>query len=152
MLRTVIAAAFRSKGKKSMSKSELNYVLSFDLKWFSHERSKQIVELALKKGLLTEANGLLRPSFNIEGVEIPLGFKPELKRVLSFSTFDEIVWEIAEKSGKDVAEVTAMINRKQEELGNILDVDVVALLVARSYGVDVSSYIEEVWKEVIDNQ
>jgi len=57
MLRTVIAAAFKSKGRKSMSKSELTYVLSFDLKWFSHDKSRQIVELAIEKGLLSEEEG-----------------------------------------------------------------------------------------------
>ncbi|HID44044.1 MAG TPA: DUF2240 family protein, partial [Archaeoglobaceae archaeon] len=54
MLRTVIAAAFKSKGKKVISKSELNYVLSFDLKWFTHEKSRQVVDVAIEKGLLKE--------------------------------------------------------------------------------------------------
>ncbi len=149
MLRTVIAAAFKSKGKKSMSKSELTYVLSLDLKWFSHDKSRQIVELAIEKGLLSEDNGNLTPSFDVDGVEIPIDFKPDLRKILSTSVFDEIVQEIADKSGKDIGEVVAMINRRQEELGNLLDVEVVALLIAKKYGVDITKYVDKVWEEVI---
>jgi len=149
MLRTVIAAAFKSKGRKSMSKSELTYVLSFDLKWFSHDKSRQIVELAIEKGLLTEDGDNLMPAFDIDSVEVPVDFKPDLKKILSTSVFDEIVQEIADRSGKDIGEVVAMINRRQEELGNLLDVEVVALLIAKKYGVDVTKYVDKVWEEVI---
>jgi len=155
MLRTVIAAAFKSKGRKSMSKPELTYVLSFDLKWFSHDKSRQIVELAIEKGLLSEeegggdGGGNLAPAFDVDSVEVPIDFKPDLKKILSTSVFDEIVQEIADRSGKDVGEVVAMINRRQEELGNLLDVEVVALLIAKRYGVDVSRYVDRVWEEVV---
>lgn len=149
MLRTVIAAAFKSKGRKSMSKSELTYVLSFDLKWFSHDKSRQVVELAIEKGLLTEDGDNLMPAFDIDSVEVPVDFKPDLKKILSTSVFDEIVQEIADRSGKDIGEVVAMINRRQEELGNLLDVEVVALLIAKKYGVDVTKYMDKVWEEVI---
>jgi len=149
MLRTVIAAAFKSKGKKAISKSELNYALSFDLKWFTHEKSKQIVNTAIEKGLLAEEGDKIRPTFDIDKVEIPLGFKPDLKKLISNTIFDEIVWEISEKTGKDVSEITSMINRMQEKLENLLNVEVVALIIARSYGIDVKKYIEKVWAELI---
>lgn len=150
MLRNVIAAAFRSKGKKEVTRSELNYVFSFDLNWFTHEKSKQVVDTALKKGLLVEDGDKLKPSFDVDSIEIPLGFKPELKRVLSSSSLDEIIWEISHSSGKEVSEVTAMINKKQEELGNVLNMEVVALLIARSYGIDPNKYIDDVWEETVE--
>lgn len=149
MLRMVIAAAFRSKGKRAMSRSELNYVLSFDLKWFSHNKSKQVVELAEKQGLLLEKDGSLSPAFDIESIKIPVDFKPDLKRILSSSTFDEIVGKIAEKSGKNLSEVVATVNKKQEELGNLLSIEVVALLIAKQYGIDVSSYLDKIRHEVL---
>ncbi|MFO7968279.1 MAG: DUF2240 family protein [Archaeoglobaceae archaeon] len=151
MLRNVIAAAFRSKGKKEVTGSELNYVLSFDLNWFTHEKSKQVVDTALKKGLLIEDDDKLKPSFDVNSIEVPLDFKPELKRVLSSSSLDEIIWDIAQTSGKEVSEITAMINQKQEELGNVLNMEVVALLIAKSYDVNPNKYIEDVWKETVEN-
>lgn len=150
MLRNVIAAAFRSKGRKELTRSELNYVLSFDLNWFTHEKSKQVVDTALKKGLLVEEDDKLKPSFDVENMEIPLGFKPELKRVLSSSSLDEIIWDIAQSSGKEVSEVTAMVNKRQEELGNVLNMEVVALLIAKSYDIDINKYIDDVWKETVE--
>ncbi len=152
MLRNVIAAAFRSKGKKEVTRSELNYVLSFDLNWFTHEKSKQVVDTALKKGLLVEERDNLKPSFDVDSIEIPLGFKPELKKVLSSSSLDEIIWEVSHTTGKEVSEVTAMVNQKQDELGNVLNMEVVALLIAKSHGVDPTKYIDRVWEETVESQ
>lgn len=151
MLRNVIAAAFKSKGKREVTRSELNYVLSFDLNWFTHEKSKQVVDTALKKGLLIEEDDKLKPSFDVNSIEIPLDFKPELKRLLSSSTLDDIIWEVSQTSGKEVSEITAMINKKQEELGNVLNMEVVALLIAKSFDIDANKYIDDVWKETVEN-
>jgi hypothetical protein len=148
MLRTIIAAVFRSRGKRKLSKSELTYILSFDLKWFSHDKSREIVELAEEQGLLHKKNGDLAPSFNLESIEIPLDFKPDLKKITS-STFNKITQEVGERSGKRLSEVVAIINKKQDELENLLDVEVVALLVAKQFGVEVGKYIDSVWQEVL---
>jgi|Deesub1362B_J571_1020462.scaffolds.fasta_scaffold02271_2 hypothetical protein len=150
MLKTVIAAAFKSKGVRKISKSELYYTLSFDLKWFTHEKSQQVVDIAIDKALLVEEDAMLKPTFRIEEVEIPFGFKPDLKRIIPSSPLDDIIWEICEKTGKDVSEVTAMINNLQNKLGDLLDAEVVALIIARSYGIDVNPYIDRVWKDVIN--
>ncbi|HID43639.1 MAG TPA: DUF2240 family protein, partial [Archaeoglobaceae archaeon] len=126
------------------------YVLSFDLKWFTHEKSRQVVDVAIEKGLLKEESDKLRPTFDIDKIEIPFGFRPELKKLISTTTFDEIIWEISEKSGKDVSEVTSMVNRTQERLKDLLNVEVVALIIAKSYSIDVKKYIDRVWAEAID--
>ncbi len=148
MLKTVIAAAFKSKGKKLMSTSELTYILSFDLKWFSHDKSRQVIELAKNQGLLVEEGGFLKPSFNVDEVEVPINFKPDPRRIFISTTFEKIVHEIAEKTGEEVEKIVARINKKQEKLGNLLDIDVVALIVAKECGMDINKYIEEVWKVV----
>ncbi len=149
MLKETIASAFRSKGKSSMKKSELIWTLSLDLGWFSHEEAKKVVELALERGLLI-GNEELHPTFNLNDVEIPIDFKPDSAKIFSNqSVFDRIVQEIAEKSGKSVGEVIAMINKRQEELGNLLSVEVVALIVAKELGIDISKYIDEVERELL---
>jgi len=144
MLRKVIAAAFKGKGKRSMSKSELTYVLSFDFKWFSHDKSKQAVELAIKKGLLAEEGDSVRPAFDTSSVEIPIDFKPDVSRLNSSTIFDDIVGEISEKTGKEVSEIIAEVNTLQERLGGLIDAEVAALLVARRYEVDVTRYLNKV--------
>ncbi len=57
---------------------------------------------------------------------------------------EEIIEEIAEKTGKSYQEVVSMINKRQEKLSNLLSFEVVALIVAKELGIDVSKYIEKV--------
>ncbi len=148
MLRLTIAAAFKAKGRKSMSRSELTYFMSFDLKWFSHDMSKFIVEKAIEKGLLVEENGKLKPTFDVSAVEVPVNFKPDISSIEHSSVFDEIVEEIALKEGVSKKEVIAEINAYQEKL-ELIDAEVAALVVAKKHGIDVNKYIEDVEKVVL---
>ncbi len=148
MLRMIIAAAFKAKGKRSMSKSELTYFMSFDLKWFSHDSSRMVIKKAIEKGLLVEEGDELKPTFDITSIEIPVNFKPDLSAIES-STFEEIIEEITLKTGMDKKEVISEVNILQEKLGGLVDVEIVALIIAKKYGVDVEKYIEDVEKEVL---
>ncbi len=149
MLRMVIAAAFRAKGRKSMSRSELTYFMSFDLKWFSHDMSRRVVERAIEKGLLIEEGDKLTPAFDVSTVEIPVDFKPDSGVLDKPSVFEEIVEEIMAKTGMSRNEVISEINDFQGRLEGLVDAEVVALLVARMNGIDISGYIEEVEKAVL---
>lgn len=71
-------------------------------------------------------------SFNLEDViEIP-----------EKSLADEIVSEIAKRTGKSYQEVFSMISEKQERMNNLLSFEVVALIVAKEVGVEISKYIK----------
>jgi hypothetical protein len=146
MMRKVIAAVFKSKGKRKMKRSELIYTMSFDLNWFTHEDSKRVVEEALKEGLL-EGEEELKPTFDVEDVDTS-DFKPELSSLLSRSVTDRIIEEIAIKTGKSNHEVVSMINEKQDRLGGLVSFPVAALIVAREVGVDIEDYLDEVEQEV----
>lgn len=146
MMRKVIAAAFKSKGKRKMKRSELIYTMSFDLNWFTHEGSKKVVEEAEKEGLL-EGDDELQPTFDLDDVDLN-NFKPDLSELLSRSVTDRIIEEIAVKLKKDSREVYSMVNKKQEELGGIVSFPVAALIVAKEAEIDISPYIEEVEREV----
>ncbi len=64
--------------------------------------------------------------------------------------FNVIVKEISEKTNKGISEIIALINKRQEELGNILAIEVVALIVAKEFDLDVSKYISYVEKIVLE--
>ena len=64
------------------------------------------------------------------------------------NVLDKIINRIAEKTGKNAKEILAEINKKHEEL-NLLAVEVVALIIAREKGVDISDLIEEVERKVL---
>ncbi|MCS7130212.1 MAG: DUF2240 family protein [Archaeoglobaceae archaeon] len=70
--------------------------------------------------------------FNLEDViEIP-----------EKSLADEIVSEIAKRTGKSYQEVFSMISEKQERMNNLLSFEVVALIVAKEVGLEISKYIK----------
>uniref|UniRef100_A0A7C3YGB7 DUF2240 family protein n=1 Tax=Geoglobus ahangari TaxID=113653 RepID=A0A7C3YGB7_9EURY len=149
MLKKTIASAFKLKGKSEMEKSELTYTLSFDLKFFSHETSKKVVELAEKRGVIKVEDGVARPNFNLSEIEIEEDFKPDVQKLFNNGLFDKIVRDICGRTGKEFPEVIKIINKKQMELGNILDVEVVALIVAAEEGIDIGNYLKEVEDEVL---
>ncbi len=149
MLKKTIASAFKLKGKSEMEKSELTYTLSFDLKFFSHKTSKKVVELAEKRGVIKVEDGVARPNFNLSEIEIEEDFKPDVQKLFNNGLFDKIVRDICGRTGKEFPEVIKIINKKQMELGNILDVEVVALIVAAEEGIDIGNYLKEVEDEVL---
>ncbi len=149
MMKKVIAAAFKSKGKRKMKRSELIYTMSFDLNWFSHETSKKVVEEAEREGLLSSDGDEVEPTFEVAEVDVPASFKPDLRSLLSRPVADRIVEEIAEKTGKSYQEVVSMINERQEKMSNLLSFEVVALVVAKEHGVNIEKYIDEVEKNVL---
>jgi len=148
MLSQIIAAAFKSKGKRKMTKSDLTYILSFDFKWFSHSMSKKVVEEAIKNGLLTFDQGKLEPTFDLKKVEVSIDFKPDIRRIFKFSIFDELVDLISEKLEVSKPEVVAEINKMQERFSALLSAEVVALIYAKKVGFDVSPYIKRLWDEI----
>jgi hypothetical protein len=66
---------------------------------------------------------------------------------------DEIVEEIAKRTGKNYQEVFSMISERQERMNNLISFEVVALVVAKEYGVDISKYLaileERIFNETV---
>ncbi|NHW23738.1 MAG: DUF2240 family protein [Archaeoglobales archaeon] len=66
---------------------------------------------------------------------------------------DEIVEEIAKRTGKNYQEVFSMISERQERMNNLVSFEVVALVVAKEYGVDISKYLaileERIFNETV---
>jgi len=69
------------------------------------------------------------------------------------SVAEEIVEEIAKHTGKNYQEVFSMISEKQEKMNNLVSFEVVALVVAKEYGVDISKYLaiieERIFNETV---
>ncbi len=63
---------------------------------------------------------------------------------------DEIVEEIAKRTGKNYQEVFSIISDKQERMNNLVSFEVVALVVAKEYGVDISKYLPIVEERIFD--
>jgi hypothetical protein len=140
---------FIRKGKDALKDTEFILALSLDLKWYNAEQAKIILGEATKSGLLKREGELVRPSFDISRIEIPLGFKPEPLSLEKKPIFDRIIDRIIVGTGIEKRKVIAMINKKQEELSKQVEIEVSAILVAVENGVIVDDLIDEEYKALI---
>ncbi len=169
-LERVVAHVFRKKGKVT-SISEFVFALSLDLKWFSPDQAESVLTNAERRGLVRITDEVVEPLFDVHSVEIPLDFRPD-QSIMDFhersidatackgSALSEeapnepceitvIDWVVEQLSGvKSKQEVIRLINDAQERLGTV-ETDAVALLVARTCGVDVSGMIDEVYDRLV---
>jgi hypothetical protein len=142
---------FKRKGKNVMTETEFMLTVSFDYRWFTPKEAQALLDISVKRGLLTRTEEFLKPNFDLKDVEASLSFRPS-SSVLSdekeeISLFAQLVQLISDKGGLKKRDAVSRINRTQERLG--VDVEVAAVLVARDLGIDVTPYLEPVKKEIL---
>jgi len=147
-LEKTLAQAFRLRGKSRLNRTEVTFVLAYDLKWFTPEEGKEIIEAALKRGLLKEEGGKLIPAFNIKGTDVPGDFRPGKDILKENSLFDTIV-ELLETTGLDRAAAVGMVEEKEKQYGGLVTKETAALIIARERKLDIEQLIDEAYRELI---
>ncbi len=79
-----------------------------------------------------------------------MGFELEELLIEERTIGERVVEEIAKKTGKNIHEIFSIISERQEKMANLLSFEVVALIVAKETGLDISEYLKEVEKRVFD--
>ncbi len=146
----IVSMPFKIKGKDVLKESELVLALSIDLNWFPPEHAKNILKDAEKAGLLKREGELIHPAFDLNSVEIPAGFKPDPGALEKKSIFDRTVERLIKGSGMEKRKVISLINKKQEELYKLVEIDVSAIIVAMEHGIMVDDLIEEEYAALIN--
>lgn len=147
-MKQCIAYIFRRREKEKMGEREILNSMSLDLRWFSPVDAKKCLKNAVEMGFLKKDGEYYYPTFNIDAVEIPMDFKPSEKVLDKMhiskrkDIFAEIINEICIKKDVERRKVIANINRKKADLN--LDVEVVALIVAKEMGIDPSKFFDDV--------
>ncbi len=144
-----VSMPFKIKGKDVLKESEFVLALSIDLNWFSPEQAKNIVREAEREGLLEKEGELIHPAFDMNSVHIPTGFKPDPGAFEKKSLFDRTIERIIAGTGMEKRKVISLINKKQEELSKLVEIDVSAILVALEHGVAVDDLVEEEYSALI---
>ncbi len=134
---------FLRKGKDALKESEFVLALSIDLNWFTPEQAKNVLNIAEKSGLLKREGDIIHPAFDVSGVNIPSGFKPEPGAFDKKTLFDMVTDRIISGTGIEKRKVIALINKKQEELSKMVVIEVSAILVAIDHGIMVDDLIKE---------
>ncbi|MEF8848567.1 MAG: DUF2240 family protein [Candidatus Thermoplasmatota archaeon] len=148
----LISFLFKRTGKQEMKNSEMYLSISMDLKWCNPKQAKSFIESAVNKDLLKKKNDLLKPNFNIEKIEIPVGFEPsenffeEFKQNKSIKKDGNLIEEISvhlDKNQKEVIkEIDDLAKRKN------IDFKVASLLKGKETGVEIKKYLDTYEKEL----
>lgn len=150
-LETCLALLFRRKGKNVLTEKELVFSASMDFRWFTPKEAQKLLELGLKKGLLTKTDGFVRPNFEYKKIEIPGTYRPSQKALVDepedASLFARILDAISATSNWKKREIVARINRIQERLG--VDIEVASLALAQEVGVSTATLMENARTEVL---
>lgn len=161
-LKCVVSAPFKKNLVSSLSIKDFEFSLAFDLKWFSPKVASLVKDQALATGLLSLQAELLVPAFDVEGVRLPHAFKPTDGFVESLNrpaplpktapagelSFENIINFIAGSADLSKQAVVSEINSMHDRLSYLVDIRIVAIIVAGKFGCSVDDLCDKVSVEV----
>jgi hypothetical protein len=156
-LKNGVALIFRRKAKDLLTEKEFVFSASMDLRWFNYTDAMKFLELAVSHNMLKREGKAVMPTFDHRKAELPATFRPSpdlLKGApgggggAKETVFMRMVDAISKSSKQDRSSVISRINKKRELLR--VDAEVLALLVAREDGLDISQFLDEAEKVVRD--
>ncbi|HOW14344.1 DUF2240 family protein [Methanosarcina sp.] len=160
-LKHVVSAPFKKNLAASLSEKDFEFSLAFDLKWFSPKTASEVKARALEAGLLSMKDGVIVPCFDVESVRLPHAFKPpenflELKNKPGNSgrhkeeiSFEQILDFISADTGINKQRLVSEINSMQERLSYLVDIRIVALIVAKKFGCSIEGIFDKVFRAVL---
>jgi len=156
---TIIAFVFNRSGQEEIEYSKFYLTLSLDLNWFSPEEAKIFVENAIKHNLLSKKEDVVKPSFDISKVDIPMGFYPSKKPFFQVKKSDikieekkDIFENMLDKISKDsklekkVLIEKSTIIEKQKNISK----EVALLLIGKENNVDLSEFLEDIELKIFE--
>ena len=151
----VLAFLFKRSGKNMLKESDIYLPLSLELGWFSSTQAQEFVKHAFNEKLLIKKDDMITPSFDVNTVDIPIGFQPskhvaeqqhipvkDQSRKEKRSLIEQIIDDIVEKTGQNKETVSAKINDIEKE--KKIFSEIAALVVAREYCVNVDAFYEQI--------
>ncbi|MEE9223214.1 MAG: DUF2240 family protein [Thermoplasmata archaeon] len=150
-LKRAIALLFKRKGGSQMTEKEFVFSASMDLRWFPPKDSQKLLDVALSRGVVTLEDGQVSLAFEIDGVEVPLDFSPNrsvLEMPAEEDMFSKILTHIMAKLDMDKKDAISRINAIQEQME--VEIEVAALLVGEELDIDMSKFIKDVEKGILD--
>lgn len=149
-LKKAIAYLFKRRGRETMTDTDFVMSASMDLRWFVPKEAQRLLQLGLEFKLLSMEGGVLRPSFDISGIDMPLGYTPppsllDLKPS-GPDLFAKILERILANTELDKRQVMSMVNMTQGEFD--VDIEVATLIVARELSVEISDLLDEVEQKI----
>jgi hypothetical protein len=160
-LKRVVSVPFKKTLAASLSEKDFEYSLAFDLKWFSPKTASKVKEKALEAGILTLKAGALAPCFDVESIRLPHAFKPtedflenqkssgEKASVKEEISFEQVLEFISADTGVNRQKLVSEINSMQDRLSYLVDIRVVALIVAKKFGCNIEAIFGKVARSLL---
>jgi len=149
----IIAFIFKRSGKQKLKLSEFYLPLSMQLNWFSPQESKDFVKIAIKQKLLKEEEEIIEPTFDVNQVKIPVGFRPtkqvfEIKKkvVEEKDLRTKIIEEIRKKTNLDEKSIIDKINQIEQEKN--ITFEVASLLFGKEYDIVLEKFYEKIKENI----
>lgn len=135
-LARALAFAFKRRGTTTMERSKLLHLLAFDLRWFSPDPAKRVIQRGVQTGLLQEEGDKVTLTFDADAIDIPLNFRPRDDVVEGDAPPDLPSRKAAAVAARAPAPENAAAEERRRR-GNLITEEVAALVVARRRGEDV---------------
>jgi hypothetical protein len=142
----LVATPFKKRDKKSLKISDFVFALSLDLKWGPPDKVRALLQEAADEGLVRIEGDYVHAAFDDAQAEVPVGFRPSKEEDL----FEKGVHLIVSATGMGRKEAISMVNERQDSLQGLVNLDAVALLVAREMGIDVRDLALEAYQNLVD--
>ncbi|MDD1707559.1 MAG: DUF2240 family protein [Methanoregulaceae archaeon] len=149
-LPVTIAAPFRHTRKEQLKKNEIVYYLAFERGWMNIEQANLLLARAKEEGLIAYEADMIRPLFDVQSIEIPLGFKPSASVFRKSDPQEELMQRIAGQRNMPltlvVAEMNAIISKEFD--GHIRPEGAIIIL-AKRHGVECSDLLPALRENVL---
>jgi len=147
-----VAQPFKVKGRRKLGIKEFIFTLTLDLKWFNPKDAKALVQIGVENELLKQEGESLIACFNPAQVNPPIDFKPTAKLLTTSkqTLFERILDQIIIQTGMNKRELIAAINKNQDELSKLVEINVSALIVGIEHGADLKNLIETAYHELTE--
>jgi hypothetical protein len=154
-VKIIISFIFKGSGKGELSFSDLYLTLSIKLNWFTPDDAKKFVNEAIEKKFLVKKDDLIRPSFDIEKVQVPLGFYPSKRVFVEEEPIEEtpdedlltqIIRKISENINEKEQDILKKVKRIEEE--KKVTAEVAALLIGKESNIDLSKFFDQIENQI----
>ena len=151
----IITFLFKRSGKEELSFSDLYLNLSMGLNWFTPENAKDFINMAIKEKLLIKKGELIKPNFDFNIIDVPVGFTPskkifekkEAEEIKDEDFFITIVRQIVEKTKLDEKHVIEKIEDIANERN--LTKEVAALLLGKDHDILFEEFYDQIEERIV---
>ncbi len=177
-IQTCAAAFFRTSGKDVTTADEFVMSASLELKWMAPSKAKKLLALLENEGAVQCKNGYVRLSPELQGMDLPMAYKPSpalvamldkpiepkpaskpveqkpvepkpVEKAPEVKDMFHVLMDVAVNAGIPRKDFIQNSNKIQRSLG--IDIGVASLIVLRDGGVDIEPYVDAVYKGIMES-